>query len=77
MIKILPTIGPKTDNIDSIAFISKFTKILRLNGSHGNYEWHRNAIKKIRDVNSDMIIILDIPGIKPRTGNENNVEIKP
>ena len=76
MIKILPTIGPKTDNIDSIAFISKFTKILRLNGSHGNYEWHRNAIKKIRDVNSDMIIILDIPGIKPRTGNENNVEIK-
>ena len=76
MIKILPTIGPKTDNTDSITFISKFTNFLRLNGSHGNYEWHRSTIQKIRDVNSDIIILLDIPGIKPRTGNKKNIEIK-
>ena len=76
MIKILPTIGPKTDNTDSITFISKFTNFLRLNGSHGNYEWHRSTIQKIRDVNSDIIILLDIPGIKPRTGNKENIEIK-
>ena len=76
MIKILATIGPKTNNFDSISFISKYTNLLRLNGSHASYEWHRETIKKIREIRSDIIIILDIPGIKPRTNNISDLEIK-
>ena len=76
MIKILATIGPKTNNFDSISFICKYTKLLRLNGSHASYKWHRETIKKIREVRSDIVILLDIPGIKPRTNNISDLEIK-
>tara|TARA_A100001388_G_scaffold219088_1_gene169719 strand:+ start:150 stop:1511 length:1362 start_codon:yes stop_codon:yes gene_type:complete len=76
MIKILATIGPETNNIDSITFISKYSKLLRLNGSHADHKWHSDTVRKIREVRSDAIILLDIPGIKPRTNNKSNLEIE-
>jgi len=76
MIKILATIGPETNNVDSITFISKYAKILRLNGSHADLKWHSDTVRMIRGVSPDLIILLDIPGIKPRTNNMSNLEIK-
>ena len=75
MIRILATIGPKTDNTDSIEFINSHTQFMRLNGSHADYEWHKGAVDKIRQVNPETIILLDIPGIKPRTSNTENIDI--
>ena len=48
---------------------------MRLNGSHADYEWHKGAVDKIRQVNPETIILLDIPGIKPRTSNTENIDI--
>ncbi len=76
MIKILATIGPRTNNNDSIKFISRYTNLFRLNGSHANFDWHSETIKKLRKVKSDLIILLDVPGIKPRTNNTCDVDIK-
>lgn len=75
MIRILATIGPKTDNISSIEFINSHTQFMRLNGSHADYDWHKGAVSKIRQVNPETIILLDIPGIKPRTSNTENIDI--
>ena len=75
MIRILATIGPKTDNTSSIEFINSHTQFMRLNGSHADYEWHKEAVDKIRQVNPEAIILLDIPGIKPRTNNAENIDI--
>ncbi len=41
--------------------------IARLNGSHADLDWHRNAIREIRRVAPDVPILLDIPGRKIRT----------
>ena len=76
MIKILATIGPRTNNTDSIKFISRYTNLFRLNGSHANFDWHSETIKKLRKVKSNLIILLDVPGIKPRTNNTCDVDIK-
>lgn len=42
--------------------------IARLNGSHGDNEWHSATISLLRDVLPDVPILLDIPGRKIRTG---------
>ena len=75
MINILATIGPETGNRDAIAFINEYTQFMRLNGSHSDYDWHDGTVKKIREVNSDAIVLLDIPGIKPRTNNLADINI--
>lgn len=73
--KILATIGPETENEKAIAFISGYTNYLRLNGSHSDYGWHNSTVKRIRRVNPGAVILLDIPGIKPRTGNLVDIDI--
>lgn len=75
MIKMLTTIGPSCDRIDDIRFLTEKTNLLRLNGSHNTIEWHHKTIEKIRSVAPDSFILLDIPGIKPRTANSEPIEI--
>ncbi len=41
--------------------------VARLNGSHANLDWHREAIAMIRQAAPEMPILLDIPGCKIRT----------
>jgi len=43
--------------------------IARLNGSHSDLNWHRDAIRLIRSELPEVPILLDIPGRKIRTGN--------
>ena len=74
--KILPTIGPISEGIFSIKKLNKFTNIFRLNGSHNNLDWHKKIIKRIKSINKKNDILLDIPGVKPRTKNVTDVFIK-
>lgn len=74
--KILATIGPASENINSIKKINKHTNLFRLNGSHNSLSWHKKISQIIKSISSENKILLDIPGIKPRTDNINNINIK-
>ncbi len=74
--KILATIGPKSSSSNSIYNISKFTNFFRLNGSHNTIEWHIEISSRIKEICPEAFILLDIPGLKPRTNNEKDIQIK-
>ena len=74
--KILPTIGPVSNSLQSIKILNKYSSIFRLNGSHNSIDWHREVIRKIKKINHQNQILLDIPGVKPRTGNKDKIFIK-
>ena len=76
MIKILITIGPQSVDDMNLNKFSTQTKLFRLNGSHGTLKWHLAAISSIRRACPDAFILMDIPGIKPRTSNPTALLIK-
>lgn len=76
MINILATIGPASDTKNIIKGFSNHKVLFRLNGSHGTLAWHKQAIKNIRGAVSNSFILLDVPGVKPRTANEQSLEIE-
>ncbi len=73
--KILTTIGPVSENISNLKKILKISDIVRINGSHNTIKWHQTIAKKIKKININSKILLDIPGVKPRTKNLNNLNI--
>ncbi len=75
MTKILATIGPETESQKNLSFLLKKTDFLRLNGSHNTLKWHKETVKKILSVKKDVNIIVDLPGIKPRTKNSEKIKI--
>ena len=75
MMKILVTVGPASEDQSSLNEFAKKTKLFRLNGSHGTIEWHKEAVCSIRKACPDAFILMDIPGIKPRTNNIKNINI--
>jgi pyruvate kinase len=74
--KILPTIGPISNSLRSIKILNKYSSIFRLNGSHNSIDWHKQTINRIKKINSQNQVLLDIPGVKPRTGNKEKVFIQ-
>ena len=74
--KILATIGPISESINSIKKINNYTNLFRLNGSHNSLAWHKKICHRIKSNNIENKILLDIPGIKPRTDNKVNINIK-
>ena len=74
--KILPTIGPETIKTNNLKYILKRTNIVRINSSHNSIAWHKKAISKIKKINSSCVILIDFPGVKPRTINDNDAKIK-
>ena len=75
MSKILPTIGPITESYNNINKILKFSNLVRINGAHNTLSWHKKICKRIKK-NKEAKILLDLPGIKPRTDNKINHTIK-
>ena len=75
MIKILPTIGPASDSIKSLKKILKFTDTIRLNGSHNNIAWHVKTSSNVKKIKKNCKILIDLPGIKPRTQNLDKITI--
>ena len=76
MTKILPTIGPATEDSNSLKFIIKKSDYVRLNGAHNTINWHQKISKTIKKINLETNILLDFPGVKPRTANEEKLNIK-
>ena len=75
MSKILPTIGPITESRKSISRILKFSNLVRINGAHNTLSWHKKISKRIKK-NKGSEILLDLPGVKPRTNNDKKYLIK-
>ena len=75
MTNILATIGPISESTKAIKSIVKKTNLFRLNGSHNKLEWHFDVVKKIRNLCPNAFILMDIPGIKPRTANSECISI--
>ena len=68
LIKIVATIGPISDNPETLRALSDAgMNVARLNGSHNTLEWHTQTIRLIRDTLPETPILLDIPGRKIRT----------
>ncbi len=72
--RIIATLGPATQTPKSIeALLRAGTDVMRLNFSHGNEEWHRTTIKRIRraakKLNRHVAIMGDLPGPKIRLGD--------
>lgn len=76
MTKILATIGPESCKTSDIIKISNFTNTLRLNLSHSNLGWHKKICDRIKKINRNITILVDLPGIKPRTKNQKIISIK-
>lgn len=72
---LLTTIGTKTEDIKSIKRIIKSSDVVRINGSHNIISWHEKISKRIRLINKNTVILFDIPGIKPRTANQDIINI--
>lgn len=67
-IKIVATIGPISNNADTLRALSHSgMSVARLNGSHNTLDWHAETIRLIRDTLPETPILLDIPGRKIRT----------
>jgi len=74
--KMLVTIGPISKKENVIKKFSQKTNLFRLNGSHEKISWHKETISLIRKICPNAFILMDIPGIKPRTANFHDIEIK-
>ena len=67
-VRIVATIGPATNNADALRALAEAgMNVARLNGSHGDLDWHRATIALLRKTLPDVPILLDIPGRKIRT----------
>ena len=65
--KIVATIGPRTNDAESIRrLVEAGMDVARLNSAHGDFEWHSAAIDLLKRVAPHVPIILDLPGQKVR-----------
>tara|TARA_Y100000816_G_scaffold100250_1_gene69862 strand:+ start:2740 stop:4065 length:1326 start_codon:yes stop_codon:yes gene_type:complete len=74
--KILATIGPETIRKKNLKYLLKHTSLIRLNSSHNSVDWHKSAIKSIKKLKPKAMVLVDFPGIKPRTENLKNIIVK-
>jgi len=74
--KILPTIGPATEKTKDLEYLFNYCSMVRLNSSHNKISWHKRMINLINKINDKIEILVDIPGVKPRTNNINPIIVK-
>lgn len=72
--KIICTIGPKTSTYEALEELAKGgMNIARLNFSHGTYEWHGEAMDRVKQLNAtgkySIALMLDTKGPEIRTGD--------
>ena len=75
MTKILATLGPVSAK-SNLKKLINIADLVRLNMSHNSIEWHTEIIKKIRKIDKEKLVLVDIPGVKPRTLNKKIIKIK-
>jgi len=76
MSKILSTIGPVSQSYQNLKKVLKYSNFVRLNGAHNTIKWHQNVSNLIKKIKPECKILIDLPGIKPRTANLENINIK-
>lgn len=76
MFKIVSTIGPISSKKNTLKKIIKLSDLIRLNGAHNTIAWHKNIIQKIKKIDKEIPILIDLPGIKPRTTNTKSIFIE-
>jgi pyruvate kinase len=70
MTKIIATVGPSTEDESSLKKLIKYGACcFRLNFSHGNHNWHKSVIEKIRKIDNTFPILLDTKGPEIRTSS--------
>lgn len=80
---IICTIGPKTNSVEAMNDLRKAgMNVVRMNFSHGSYEYHQSVIDNAREAEKQMpgrqlAIALDTKGPEIRTGNTKNDEDLP
>ena len=75
MTKILVTIGPESDGKNLKYFLNN-SHFVRFNMSHNVISWHKKNINKIKKINPNKLVLVDIPGVKLRTLNKKSIFIK-
>ena len=73
--KVLPTIGPTSENNSAIKWLTQHYNMLRLNGSHNTLDWHKRTLNKVKEQPFDTCTLLDFPGVKPRTNNSTSIAV--
>ena len=79
--KILATLGPQTSSVEEIKqLISSGVNAVRLNMSHGNYDFYSTIFENIHTVrtelNCPLAILADLQGPKIRIGELSKPEIE-
>lgn len=79
--KIIATIGPASEKVEVLCDMMKEgLDICRLNFSHGDHRWHKNAIQKIKkasEISGKKIgIMADVQGPRIRVLNAKNIKIR-
>jgi pyruvate kinase len=79
--KILATLGPQTSSVEIIKeLISSGVSAIRLNMSHGNYDFYSHLFETIHtartELNSPLAILADLQGPKIRIGELKSSEIE-
>jgi pyruvate kinase len=68
--RIVCTIGPATNNESALRELTAAgMNVARLNGAHGDLDWHAAAIALLHEVMPEVPVLLDIPGRKIRTAD--------
>ena len=68
--RIVCTIGPATNNESALHELTAAgMNVARLNGAHGDLDWHAAAIALLHEVMPEVPVLLDIPGRKIRTAD--------
>lgn len=79
--KIVATIGPASESKDVLRqLIQAGMNVVRLNFSHGEYEWHKAVIDRVRELSAEMetpiAILADIQGPRIRLKVAGEMTVK-
>lgn len=79
--KIVATIGPASESKEMLRkMVEAGMNVVRLNFSHGEYEWHKAVINRVRELSLEMrvpiAILADIQGPRIRTEVAGEIVLK-
>lgn len=76
--KIVATVGPASESKDTLRqMVQAGMNVVRLNFSHGEYEWHADIINRVRELSLELsipiAILADMQGPRIRTGVKKDI----
>jgi pyruvate kinase len=79
--KIVATLGPASDSVEILEdMIKAGLNVARFNFSHGEYEWHEQVMKNVREASKNMgvpiAILADLQGPRVRTHMDEELTIE-